>query len=267
MKLISAKILVILTALFLLGCGEDKSAPEYAAKVNNSYLLKDEVESRISDSSPARSEYIRNWVETEVLYLEGISNDILEDDNYQYLIENSKRELVKSLWLKKFFNEKNISFTQKELEIYYSNNSDAFKSIADGYYLNMITFSDESRAAKFRSTLIESNWDKAFKAYANDSLVVEIINGRLLFRTGIYDGTLLRIIESLYENEVSLVIPSANSRYNVIQMLKRIKKDEIPPLNAVIAEVERLFIEDKKRSVLDEYIKELYLKYEIEIRK
>jgi len=267
MKPIYAIIIAILTALFFLGCGEDKTKQEYTARVDNSYLLKNEVELRVPDSSPARSEYIRNWVETELLYLEGIDNDILDNDDYQYLIEKSRRELVKSLWLNKFFNGKNISFTQKELETYYSNNTDAFKALSDGFYVNMISFTDESRAAKFRNTLIESNWDKASKAYINDSSIVEIVNGRFLYLTGIYEGTLLRIIESLNENEVSLVIPSTNLKYYVIQMLKKIKKGEKPPFNAIIAEVERLFIEDKKRSILDEYMKELYSKYEIEIRK
>lgn len=259
-------ILLIFAALFY-GCGKDKTRRDYSAKVNDSFLLIEDVEKRAADSPAARSEYIRNWVETEVLYLEGVDNDILDDENYHYLIEKSKRELVKSIWLQKFFEKQNVSFSQKELENFFVNNPGMFKSIDNAYHLNLISFYDESSAARFRTTLMESNWDKAYKSFATDSLILNVINGQLVYKTAIYEGNLLRIIESMTENEISLVIPVADSKFYVVQLIKRINKGEIPPFNAVQKEVERLFVEEKKRTLLREYMKELYAKYEIEIRK
>ena len=93
----------------------------------------------------------------------------MKSNEYQKIIEDSKKELASALMLKKFYEDKENSIDDKSLETYFASHNDLFKLNNDAYLLNRINFANEDKAIQFRTTVIESNWNKASNVFKKDA--------------------------------------------------------------------------------------------------
>lgn len=213
-----------------------------------------------------KQELIRSWIDTELIYNQAKKSGIVNEEKFLYLIEKQKKEIAKALWIQNFFDEKEIVINSKEIEDYYNKNKESFKLLNDGFYFNEISFTNELKAIKFRNTLIESDWKKTTKLLKNDASVIEINTNFFQYKYKISSGILLRILERLQPNEVSLVINLELNKYTIVQLLQKYKADDIPSLEVIKDVVEQRVIEEKKKNLLQELINELYSQNEIEIK-
>jgi len=101
-KLLRIRIfLYVLIAIIFLGCNKEPEKKKYVARVNDTYLTEEELnelDSLFEDSS-SRSEIIKRWVSKELLYQEAISKGITDDEEFNRIINNSRRELASSMLL------------------------------------------------------------------------------------------------------------------------------------------------------------------------
>ena len=78
-KVINKKFgIILLSAVALTGCGKEEPKKDFIARVDESYLTKKELSADLDTAQLQEShknEYIRNWVETELLYQEAIRED------------------------------------------------------------------------------------------------------------------------------------------------------------------------------------------------
>ncbi len=74
----------MLAAVIYTGCGRQNPPKKYVAKVNDSYLTKDEL-LNLADTSKGikqyKSEIIRDWINREVLYKEALKKELLTKKN------------------------------------------------------------------------------------------------------------------------------------------------------------------------------------------
>ncbi|MDP3150444.1 MAG: peptidylprolyl isomerase [Ignavibacteria bacterium] len=257
----------IFVAFFLAGCAKEKPSVEYVAKVNDVYLYKKDFTFSPDSNSANRNEFIRNWVNTELLAQEARKNDLEKSDEFIQLSHKAEKEILKSLWLKKYLSENIKPVTTKELEDYYNKKLDAFKLLQDAVILNQVYLIQYDNAIQFRSVLLESDWNKTLKAFANDSSLQSASNGELVYNYQIQTGNLLNIINELQPNEVSLVIPVQKNLFTVVQVLQKLKKDEVPPFVSIKKEVEKTFLDEKQKQLVEEHLKELYSQNDIDIKK
>ncbi|MCX6152321.1 MAG: peptidylprolyl isomerase [Ignavibacteriales bacterium] len=263
------KIGVILLAAVFIGCGNEEPKKNYVARVDESYLTKKDIAADLDTvklQESRRVEYIRNWVETELLYTEAVKEDILDDQVYKRTLEKSKKELAKAFLLQKFFAENEIEYKQQELIDYYNSNKNEFKLFYDSYLYNSIVFNDEDKAILFRTTLIESDWNKAVNVFSGDpSIISEKIN-ILSYDYQVQPIDLLSIIQQLLPNEVSIILTMEPKKYTVVQLIKKYSRDEIPEFEIIKKNVEDRFLTLKKRELLKDFMRQLYLKYKVEIK-
>ena len=83
----------------------------------------------------------------------------------------------------------------------------------------------------------------------------------------IYPSQLSRIIKDFYPEEISIVISEKPGYYSVVQLMDKYGKESIPPFEIIKSEVEKRFIAEKKQILVEEFLKDLYSKNEIEIKK
>jgi len=257
----------IFVLLLLAGCAKEKPAGAYVAKVNDAYLYKKDFTFSPDTNTAYRNEFIRNWVTTELLSQEARKNDIEKSDEFIELSTKAKKEILKSLWIKKYLADKEIAVTTKELEDYFNAKPDAFKLQQDAVVLNQVYVNTEEKAIQFRTVLLESDWNKTAKAFANDSSLVASATNQLRYYYQLGTGSLLNIVSELQANEVSLVIQLQKNLFTVVQVLQKVKKDEVPPFISLRNEVEKTFIEEKQKQLLEEHLKELYTQNDIDIKK
>ncbi len=270
MKINQIKVFVFLLAAALLtGCSKEKTKQEYIARVNDTYLTPDEFSRMAGSGSYSKlykDELIRRWIKREVLYQEALDDGLIDDPEFKYLVENSKKELASSMMLNKYFEDEALTFEPKDIESYFNQNEDKFRLFYDTFLINIISFNDEDHAISFRSMAVESDWDKAVNVFKIDSTLTKLESKKLMYGQDVHPVILLRMINELYPGEISIVLQPEPGNYTIVQLVEKFDKGTIPPFETIKDRVEKVFIAEKKAEVLDDYLDELFSEYEIEVK-
>ncbi|MEJ2614320.1 MAG: hypothetical protein P8Z35_05155, partial [Ignavibacteriaceae bacterium] len=186
-------------------CKKEVPGKKYIAKVNDSYLTEDELDSmyNVDSGIQYKDEIIRNWINRELLFQEAKKQGILNDKNFNRILDDSKKELAASFLIKNFINKEKIPVNPAELEKYYNVNPDEFKLLYDSYLLNEIVFNNEDDALKFRAEALGRNWDDAYQDIKNDTAVYSEKSRELLFEYKVQPVSVLRVVRELYPSEIS----------------------------------------------------------------
>jgi hypothetical protein len=262
------KSAVFLVIILLTGCEQEQQKTNYVARVNDSYLTAEELAAMVDTNSSNtffRNEVIRNWINRELLYQQAMKEGILQGKNYKRILDKSEKELAGALLLDKYGQNGKINIEPRDLLVYYKKNRDDFKVEEDSYLLNKIHFSNENRAIEFRSLLLDSDWQKALNVFHNDSTIISSSSNSLMKETDIYPVTLLRVVKRLYPLEISIVITEHPGYYTVAQVLNKYAKGSVLPFDIVKSEVEKRYLAGRRKLQVENYIKELYSDYEIEV--
>ena len=268
LKTVSIFFPAIVFLIFFNGCKKEIPSKKYIAKVNNSYLTEDELDSIYNSSSGIqyKNEIIRNWINRELLFQEAKKQGVLNNKNFKRILDDSKKELAASFLLKDFFEKEKITAESVELEKYYSDNPNEFKLLYNSYLLNLITFKNEDKALKFRSYALDKNWDFALQEVKNDTSVFSEKSRKLLFEYEIQPVSILRVVKELYPSEISIVLHNDENMFVVVQLIEKFDKGAIPPFELVQNEVRNVYLMQKKELTIRDYIKELYSKNDIEVK-
>ncbi len=260
--------LMLIAASVLSGCGKEQPKIEYVARVNDVYLTKKELASLIDTTmvnTLHKSEVIRNWINREILFQKAKNEGILQKDDYKRLIKDSGRELAGVLLLDNYISSVTINFEQRDLINYFEKNSNDFKLPGKSYLLNIIHFSNEDRAVEFRSLVLDSDWQKAMNVFYGDSAIISTQNKVLLKEQDVYSVKVLRMVKRLQPLEISIVISEREGYYTVVQVLKKYSKGSLPFYDVIKQDVEKRYLAEKRKELMEKYIKDLYSKNEIEV--
>lgn len=264
------KIFFLSSIIVILSCSKETKKEEFVARVNKSYLTREEFASLVDTSklSPAdKDQIIKDWIYRELLYQEAKNEKILNEKKYKNILETSSKELAAAMLINDQISSEEIKLTDDDIQNYYVKNKNYFRLNDDSYLINKITFKLEDAAINFRSLAVESDWVKALNFFNSDSNLVSNSNSELIGENNFYPIQLMRIAKDLLPNEISIVINENNGYYSVIQMLGKFQKGTIPELQIIKPLVEKRLLSEKKRELINNYLKELYSKNEIEIKK
>lgn len=252
------------------GCSKEEKPAKQIAKINKSVLTEDDVKFALSEERNKgiyREEYINNWIQTEILFQEASDKGLINDNEFKSLLERTKKELASALLIRKIVEENKIEPTDDEIKQYYEINKENFKLIEDTYRINEIEFNDFNKAVEFRNSLLDTEWDRALNQYRSDLSIIGLHPKKILLKYQIQPTTLLRVITTLSVGEVSTVLETEPGKFTVVQLLEKLNKDLIPPLDMVKVEVqERLSIE-KRSKYIKEYINKLIADHNLEIER
>ena len=266
---LSSCLVLFISAIVLFGCKDEPKQIRFIARVDDSYLTADELNDLVDTNSATalhKNEVIRNWINSEILFKEATKEGILEEDEYKSLVEESKKDLAGSILLNKYSSSKIINVELNELRNYYENHKNDFKLIQESYLLNIIHFNNRDRAIEFRGLLLDSDWEKSMNVFYNDSTIIKSDHKIFLRKSDIYSEMVLRIIKRLHPLEISIVISESEGYYTVVQVLEKYPKDSVPEFEAVKQSVEERYIAEKRKELIESYIKNLYSDYQIEVK-
>lgn len=269
LKLRANKFFFLSLIILLTNCSKEEKQKNYLAKVNDSYLTREELASLADTSNLNTSEknsLIRDWIYNEVLYQKAIDEGITEDETFDKILQNSYRNLAIALLIKKVYNETEVEFKTSDLLAYYEKNKNYFTRPDDTYLINQARFKDELTAIKFREIAIESDWDKAKQFFENKNSVEFIESGNLKSLYEIYPLEVADAVRYLLPDEISIVIRDNQLSYNVVQLVKKIPAYEQFPFGIIQREVEKRYIAEQKSKHFENFLKELYSKSEIIIK-
>ena len=123
--------IAFLTAALLIGCGKEKKKIDYIARVNDSFLTKDEYKKLVAESRNKnfyKAEIIRNWINRELLYQEAKSEGIDKTDEFKKTIEESRKDLAIAKLLENRYNDTGYSLNQDDVKDYFDVHKNEFKT-------------------------------------------------------------------------------------------------------------------------------------------
>lgn len=261
--------MIFFTAALLTGCGKESNKKEYLARVNDSYLTRDDLNAIIDSGSGKnfyKSEIIRNWINKELLYQEAKSSGVLDDKSFQNLKNKSEKELAVNFLVNKIFNEEKINVEDAEVKDYFEKNKDSFKLFYNAFLINLVEFNNEDNAIEFRNNAFDKGWKRAEEKFKNDSSLIYNQSSHLVYEYEVRSAALARVVSELLPDEISIVINDSTGNYYLVQLLQKYDKGSIPPFDIVNNLVRDRYIALKREQFIANYIKELYSKNEIEVK-
>lgn len=261
-----------LIALFIInfsGCREEAEDIDYVARVNNSYLTRDELSSLVDTtltSEARKNEIITKWIYRELLYQQAKKEGILESKDFTRSISQSERELAGAILLNNLFQNEPIDIKPGEIKGYYDNNPGEFRLPFEGFVLNIADFIDEDKAIEFRNMAVESDWTKALKKFNSDQSIIKQKSTQIYLAYELNPASLARLVNLLYPLEISIVISTKPGYYSVVQLIEKLPAGSVPAFEYVKHEVSERVTAIKKQEVINEYILELYSSGKIEIK-
>jgi hypothetical protein len=262
--------LFIINALFFFTfCAEEKKNDDFLARVNESYLTREDIASLVDTSQTNVSEInfiIKEWIKYELLFQKAIEDGITEKQLYEDIILKSSRELAVALLIKKMYEQFEVEISDAVLQDFYNMNKNLFQNPNKTYQLNIATFSDEDLAIQFRELAIETNWIKAVQ-FSSDKIAVKSSRSNVILEEiDIYPNEIARLVNGMMNNEISIVIKDLNNIYYVFQLVKVFNSFEIYPFELVKDLVKEKYIATEKSRMFENFLEELYSKNQIEIK-
>ncbi len=270
LRLKNSNLLFFFSVLIFTNCSKEQKKEDFIARVNDSYLTREEFASLVDTTnlSPIdRKQVINNWIFNELLYQKAKDEDIIDLEEFKNIMKTSSKELAAAMLLNNYVSSEDIKFSDSDLRDYYEKDKNYFQLNADSYLINKITFDSEDDAIKFRSLAIESDWTKASNFFSSDTSIVSKTEDELIQGNNLYPYQLMKIAKDMYPGEISIVVVESDGYYSVIQMLGKYEKGTIPNFEIIKYKVEKRFLAEKKKQLIDEYLKELYSHNDIEIKK
>lgn len=270
-KTTSLAFSLLLIGLLIIGCEKEKEKPKaVVAMVGNSTLTEERLDSLLTFSqnkNKYREEIIRNWVDSELLYMAASHEGITEDNKYLQLVNSSNKKLAAALYLEKNLKDKSIDIDETVLLDYFYLNNDDFKITAEAYAYNKAVFNDESKAILFRSTLNESDWNKASNVFQGNESVLSI--GSDIFKyvyeiSSKKEGIMLDVLE---KGEVSIIFEATPGEYNIVQLISKYEVGTIPDFRYIKKNVVDQYVSSQKAKDYEELMQNLYSKYDVIINR
>ena len=262
-------IFILFISVILAGCTKEPEKKEYVARVNDKFLTQEELNNMLQTADNKnfyKDEIIRNWINNELLYQKAIKEGITDNSLYKRLTDESKKELAVTLLLNQVYLKEKEKISSKQIEDFYENNKNDFKAFYDSYVINVINFNNEDKAIKFRSTLLETDWNRAINAFKGDTSIINVTVNKLYYDYELQPASLSRIVKELNPNEVSIIFSNRQSDFSIVQLVNKVPQDSILPLEYIRDEIENRIIANKKDEFIRNYIKELYSENNIEVK-
>jgi hypothetical protein len=259
---------VLIFSLLVISCSKKGKNDKLVAKVNKTVLTEDDLKIALSNDpnkGKIREEFIHDWIEKEVLFQQAVENGILDDQEYKSVVERNKRELAATMFLNKIVDEKKIDVTEDEEKNYFDSNKNEYNLIDDIYNVDLIHFNNFDKAVQFRTKLMETNWNTSLIFFRGEQSIIETETQRLLYQYQIQPITLLRIINNLVPNEVSVVVETEPGKFTVAQLITKYNKDTTPSFEIVKDKVRERLLMIKKKEFLKEYIDKLIEEHNTEV--
>ncbi len=269
-RLLSPKLIkyyLIFAIGLSVACTEEKIDNRVVAKVGSSSLSEEELAVALGserNKNKYRDEFIRRWVETELLYQEALNENITSEDEYKVILEDSRKTIAAALLMNKLVENVELEIDDSDAEEYFQSHSEEFALASKAYVLNKAVFKDKSVAENFRYLMLEKGWDFAAKTFGNHE-DIEITTNEFVTSRDISSPSIKRYLENISEKEISVIFQIEGEKFVVLQLLKRYSMGEIPEFSIVKEDVIDRLKMIKRKDIYKEFIDNLYSKYEVKI--
>lgn len=250
------------------GCSKEEKSDKYVAKVNESVLTEEQIKMGLSENQNKgkyRSEFINSWIQNEILFQEAQKEGITNEKEFNTVLDRSKKELAAVFLINKILADNSVDVKDDEVIKYYDESKNDLRLDDDAYRLNIAQLNNFDKAVQFRNKLIETDWVRALNSIQKDQSVTSSESAVLRYKHQIEPISLLKQLDDMQPSEVSPVLQTGQSNYTVVQVVDKLYKGAIPPLEYVQNEIKERLLIIKRREFVKNYIDKLISDHNLEI--
>ncbi|MFP4546783.1 MAG: peptidylprolyl isomerase [Fidelibacterota bacterium] len=247
----SKNLLIISLLILMVTCGRKDKQGNYIARVNDSYLTKDDITNILEakkvnlklDRATIQS-IITKWVKDEILFQKAKKEHFDKDKTLQKKVDDYLRSLVIDEYLKYHF-QSNVTINNNEIEEFYKTNKEIYKLDNDALKIRHVYVKDYNDANTLKS-ILQSSYDMEEKKKLYEEYDFET---RLIKK-----GEVVKDIHAeLFEKSTSKVVGpiSTNYGFHIIEILDSYKKGDYLPLSLLRDEIYEKLTQQKNKT---EYI-------------
>ncbi len=257
------KELLLVSLILFAGCEKEPKSDDYIAKVENTYLLKQELVGM--DSNFVRN-YVEIWIRNNLLYEEALSRGYEPDEKIERMVEEFRRSLVVKKFLQNEIMKEAEKITDEEIKEFYERHQDEFILDRPIVKIGYIKLKSRGDAIALRSKLIPpKNFQKIIDGLSTEPGVVEIVKERYYDQFNIPSSDLWRVAWNLNRGETSFPIRSGEN-YFLIYLYDKKEAGNKADFEFVADVVKERAIVEKQNLMLDSLISNLKRKYNYEVK-
>ncbi|MBS3945840.1 MAG: hypothetical protein KGZ42_10105 [Melioribacter sp.] len=269
MHLRISPVLLISTLIFV-SCSDEDRTSRHLVKVGDSVLTEENLENALGDfsnQSKLREEFINDWVEKEILYKEARDNGILDSDEFNRILENSRKELAAAFVINKYLEENKYEPGSDELKAFYEKYKQDFIFTEDYFKINTAYFNNIETAVRFRKLLVESDWKKTLNSFRGGETIINEQSALLIPAHKFASVTQYKIVTNLLPNEVSIVLQEEPQKFAIVQLIEKFDKGTLPSFDMITEIVKDRFMILKNKELVRRYLNKLIDDHNIDIKR
>lgn len=258
----------------LTGCQSGGSSHTPVARIDNETLtleaLRAQFDSSKGVSEAQAQEYIRRWINNEILYREAIRRGLDKNETVVSRFEEARRQLViNALLEEEIYNEKSLESAPEEIGGYYQQHLHEFAVPADVAQVSFVLFSNRDAANAFRTAVLRGTpWSDALKQMRSDleqaASIVAGVDSAYHTQATLVPAELWRVAAASMRAEPSFPIRT-NDGFYILSVWKFMRKGQTADIQYVEQEIRgRLAIERRQR-MLDSLMENLRAKHTVQI--
>ena len=93
-------IILFSVILATAGCSKENSKKDFIARVNETYLTREDFASLVDTTNlnpEQKDRLIKEWVYNEILFQQAVKDGITDEDEFKKIINNSKKQLASAI--------------------------------------------------------------------------------------------------------------------------------------------------------------------------
>jgi parvulin-like peptidyl-prolyl isomerase len=267
---------LLLAAAGIFGCTgkeEDRSSEiqgRIIARVNDSVLLEEELNNSIPEffgdlySDGGKKEYVKQWVENELLYQKALEEGLQWDEEIQRKIVQFQHMLLEEEILRKHLDGM-VRITYEDISEYYAGNIELFTQDENEYRLARLVLQSEeiARAVVEELSVAPERYDELImeEAYRGKIIVVDLG----FYPAGELAETFGDKIEEYGVGKVSQIVKTSPGSCYVLRIMEYREKGYVRELSEVEEQIQSVLLRTKSDKVKQEWINELKEEADIEI--
>jgi parvulin-like peptidyl-prolyl isomerase len=257
----------VIIATFLFQCSQTQNSP-IIAKVGNEKLTVEDLkrnipaEYRDQISKDQNINYVKQWMNTELLYQEAIRKKIENDPE----IKNRLKKMQKDLFAAEIINRLSIEnqdsiVSSAAVNDYYNKHQKEFVRDNDKIKYLEIVVDDQKTAWYINRTLTNQNFEELSSQYSkipsNGSL-----NASFVPTSEIPEE--IRTVINNYSTDVNTVPIKTDLGYHVIRILERLNKDDFCTEEEVRDEIINILTNKTQKQRIEKLLSDLRLKTDVQ---
>jgi hypothetical protein len=265
---------LLLVLLWSAGCRKTEPPATPVARLDDRTLTLEEIRGQLDSargiSSAELNEYVRRWINNEILYDEAVRRGLDRSESVRARLEEVHRQLaVNALLDEEVYTNGSTEIRPEEIAEYYQAHNAEFRLTSDIALMSFALFRDRDAANNFRTSVLRgATWKDALEQRLADPkealTILAHVDSTYRTQNTLLPVELWRVASASTKAEPSFPIRTSEGFY-VLIVWKLSRQGQIADLPYVEQEIRSRLVIERRQRLLNDLIENLRAKHSVEI--